>query len=397
MCGLVGVVAKNLWKGHVDAFNDLLWIDQVRGRHSTGVAAIHGHKRDEIRLIKDAVRPDILQDLRRYDTVVSHNAHALIGHNRYATVGAINSANAHPFVFPTLVGAQNGTIPHGAFKSFGDVLGDESFGTDTETLYYLIDKLGVEAVIPKVWGAWALTWYDREEKTLNFLRNKERPLYIALLKNKQALFWASEKAMLDFALERQAQFANIGYTIYTISEDTHYVVDVDSNAKDIELVSSPLAGGSPPLAPIRTPLIGHNSDPYHGYAGYGNNVTPIHTNLGQSALPFRPDGDESKATEAAEKTTATAQSNARAARERPAGPVLRGGLLKGFKGEYIDKETFHKLTKRGCEWLAPGCLVHVEFSDVKNGRTPIHWIARDQFLCTVCKEDPSTKEYLRCY
>jgi len=394
MCGLVGVVAKSLWKGHVDAFNDLLWIDQVRGRHSTGVAAIHGHKRDEIKLIKDAVRPDILQDLRRYDSVVSHRAHALIGHNRYATVGAINAANAHPFVFPTLVGAQNGTIPNAAFKSFGDVLGDESFGTDTETLYYLIDKLGVEAVIPKVWGAWALTWFDREEKTLNFLRNKDRPLFIAILKNKQAIFWASEKTMLDFALERQPQFSSVGYNIYTISEDTHYVVDVASTAKDIELVSSPLSGGSPPPAPIRTPLIGHNSDPYHGYQGYGNNVTPLY-DPGQRVIPFRP--DEPKAEEAGTQATATTQSNARAARERPAGPILSGGLIKGYKGEYIDKDEFHKRTKRGCEWLAPGCLVDVEFSDVKNGRTPLKWIDRDQFLCTVCKDDPSTLEFLRCY
>jgi hypothetical protein len=54
-----------------------------------------------------------------------------------------------------------------------------------------------------VTGAWALTWYDKLDGTLNFLRNDKRPLYYCYSEDKCTIAWASELDMLSYALRRR--------------------------------------------------------------------------------------------------------------------------------------------------------------------------------------------------
>lgn len=123
---------------------------------------------------------------------------ALIGHNRSATVGKIVRKNAHPFEFDKVVGVHNGTLRNKwVLEKHGD------YDTDSEALYANINHYGVEAAIEKLDGAYTLVWYDKEDTTINFLRNKERPLYVVFSKDKKLVFWASEKWMLWGPLARR--------------------------------------------------------------------------------------------------------------------------------------------------------------------------------------------------
>jgi len=188
MCGLVGVAGEI---GHTEdkVFRDLLIIDSIRGPHSTG--ALFVSKAGHPTLIKTAGDPFVLLENTRFATQMRYANRVLLGHNRYATKGAVNKANAHPFEFDTLIGAHNGTLT-------GQYLLDDhkDFAVDSENLYYHMDKHGVQATAPKLMGAYALTWYDKNESSVNFLRNFERPLYYTFATSNKTMFWASEPWML---------------------------------------------------------------------------------------------------------------------------------------------------------------------------------------------------------
>lgn len=218
MCGHVGV-AGTLGKKEVDAFNQLLVADTFRGPHSTGVATVSRGANPEVELFKRAVPAwELVNEYKQYDRLVTQGKTVFLGHNRWATTGKVNHANAHPFNFENLVGAHNGTIRYQA--GIGDLEGYSRMDTDSECLFYNIDKHedGPAGVIPNLVsgsnGAWALVWYDKQANSINFLRNKERELYYAFALEMEkdwkpgdsgkpyALFWASEPAMLDWIVRR---------------------------------------------------------------------------------------------------------------------------------------------------------------------------------------------------
>src|SRR5690606_8536689 len=108
MCGLVGV-AGNITSVSDKIFRTLLILDTVRGEHSTGVAAVRRNT-EEVYLAKQLGNPFELFNDKRYDTAINSINKVIIGHNRFATRGAVNKANAHPFENDLVVGAHNGTL-----------------------------------------------------------------------------------------------------------------------------------------------------------------------------------------------------------------------------------------------------------------------------------------------
>jgi hypothetical protein len=52
-------------------------------------------------------------------------------------------------------------------------------------------------------SAYAISVYDRESKTLLFATNGKRPLWFVTLKDRAVMYWASEAAILRFALDRR--------------------------------------------------------------------------------------------------------------------------------------------------------------------------------------------------
>jgi len=200
MCGIVGVASPTpMTLPMKEFFQDLLFHDVIRGPHATGVAAIDTFDRSLCVEKKAVPAPLFLYDKEVMENLFAfkHNFNIYIGHNRYATSGAKDAdANAHPFVHGDIVGVHNGSL-----RDQKLLAESEKFVVDSDNLYYHLDEHGLDDTIKKTNGAYALVWYNREENTLNFLRNDERPMAIGKLSN-GSWVWASEMGMLKWLVGR---------------------------------------------------------------------------------------------------------------------------------------------------------------------------------------------------
>jgi len=189
MCGHVGVAGQLALKDE-KLLKHLLMFDYFRGPDSTGLAAVRGN--GDVYIAKLATHPINLFHDRRFTAALNGaQSRAFIGHNRATTRGATIDMNAHPFVFNHIVGAHNGTLEHSCIADLEKAAGDK-YNVDSQALFAAIAAVGVEAAIKMSQGAWSLVWYDMKEKTLNFLRNKERPMWYAFTKDFSRIIWASQ-------------------------------------------------------------------------------------------------------------------------------------------------------------------------------------------------------------
>ena len=201
MCGLAGV-AGDTDSSIKDGFTDLLTITQLRGRDATGVFSVR--KDNSAFFMKNVGTPENITDRKSYDSVLLKGwPIVLAGHCRAKTVGENTPENAHPYDLENVMGMHNGTL-NGHYQMEGYNYKD----TDSKTLFMLIDKYGPEAIRDlNPGGAWALVWWDKRDKTLNFIRNDKRPLWFAWTKDKRAMVWSSEPWMFG-AMGRKSTLWN---------------------------------------------------------------------------------------------------------------------------------------------------------------------------------------------
>lgn len=189
-------MAGNISVKHGRAFRELLVVDSIRGPHSTGVASVSHLGITEV--VKHRALPHEFFQWQPFKSLMARSHNVLIGHNRFATKGAVNSINAHPFEIGKLMGVHNGTLRQ------QKLLPDSgSFEVDSENIYHSINKIGVAETTKKLNGAYALVWWDEEDQTLHFLRNKEREFSYTYSESGDCVFWASEGWMLEGILGRK--------------------------------------------------------------------------------------------------------------------------------------------------------------------------------------------------
>lgn len=201
MCGLVGM-AGNLNSTHSKMFRDMLVFDYVRGVDSTGVAMLGIAPSADVEVEKAIGSPGNLWEWGTSplfnDRGFSKSAKKLmIGHNRAATIGVVNTENAHPFQYGSVTGAHNGSL-----RDWYDLEGYAHLDVDSKAIFNTINLKGIDHCWKNFSGAAALVYYDAETKLLNIIRNSERPLFIAHSEKSDAIFWASEPWMIIVAAER---------------------------------------------------------------------------------------------------------------------------------------------------------------------------------------------------
>lgn len=258
MCGHVGIAGKLLNKDDA-TMKRLLMLDYFRGPDSTGFASMRTD--GTVKIAKIASHPlDLFEDTRFKAALNGQMSTVFLGHNRSATKGKVTSYNAHPFQFDHIVGAHNGTLSTESHRRLEKKLG-EAYEVDSMAIFACIAKFGIEETVALFRAsedkvscpdAWALVWYDLTDKTLNFLRNKERPMWYCLTKEFDRVLWASEWPMLQAAVA----MSGAGYELYEhesktepgkvfrffhMDADVHYRFDVDALKKGSTERPKPMA------------------------------------------------------------------------------------------------------------------------------------------------------------
>lgn len=203
-----------------------MYLDVLRGPHSTGVATISlREKKDELHVLKSLGQPYELYAAHPHhfkDGIVrGNNLDCIIGHNRYATQGAVTVDNAHPFEFPNLIGVHNGTVEQWSLVNFHQA---DQYVVDSQIIFSeLSHNNDLQKIWDKAWGAMALVWWDKRDRCLHVANNGERPLHFAYTQDKSTMFWASERWMLDVALGKSSLKTS---PVQSFKKNTHYTFDL---------------------------------------------------------------------------------------------------------------------------------------------------------------------------
>lgn len=220
MCGIVGAAAGWLSEAERERFRELMIVSNLRGYRGAGIIKATNSLRSVKTYKTIGTGIDVAYGQEFGSEMMKDGTPSiLIGHTRFPTKGAVTLEATHPHVYDGVYGVHNGTIDSIDGKYIAK---DES---DSAKLYEAIAAYGVKDVLPTVRGAYALVWVDEKDKTLNFIRNAQRPLYIAVMKSGQAMYWASEASMLHFILGRHGY----QYDLVSLDLDTHISFDLPFN------------------------------------------------------------------------------------------------------------------------------------------------------------------------
>jgi len=218
MCGIVGTLtAEPNGKGGLDRdkFMKLgLILDTVRGLDSTGAyytrlswdpddpaqertAGYYKSLNPGPLFVEEADWHELVKDSADY--------RYWIGHNRAATMGAIDVDSAHPFQEGPVTLVHNGTLTTTSSLPLSMFELGREVTVDSHALCHNFAEGEVEDasyIIARIQGAFALVWHDARDDSLNFVRNHERPFHIAKDKDSDTLFMMSEAELLWYVSQK---------------------------------------------------------------------------------------------------------------------------------------------------------------------------------------------------
>lgn len=210
MCGLVGIFGPKLGLEAEDMLEDGLMVCSLRGTDSVGWGVVPKHEKMKPFVNKRLGCPPV------FVKAPLAGANCLLGHVRSATIGNRNDREiAHPFHFDNIIGAHNGTL-RGDWRHQLQEGTNEIFASDSQAVFYNFAYWGVEETVKRIEGAWCFVWWDDDTRTINMLRNEERPLWTAQGESGN-LYWASEHWMIS-AMLRQGE-RDRDKLVKTLSED----------------------------------------------------------------------------------------------------------------------------------------------------------------------------------
>lgn len=206
------------------AYRELLQLSGMRGIDSTGIYFARTTE-DKIQYIEQKSIENSLNFVDIYgwsskSILARTDMNVYMGHTRSKTAGRATLKNCHPFNLSRYVGAHNGTLYDWEYYYSGK---DE---TDSELMFKEMDRrgnTGPKEVLNELCyeSAFAVTIFDKAHRKLIFARNKHRPLWVGIGKDRPILYWASEERFLKFVSESH----QIKMDIYYFEAFKMYTVD----------------------------------------------------------------------------------------------------------------------------------------------------------------------------
>jgi predicted glutamine amidotransferase len=357
-------MAGDLAFKHKKVMKDLLFFNTLRGRDSTGVSRYDKNKQ-EVLTHKATVPGFEFIDLPFIDDLLKPCVGAWIGHGRWKTVGSINRLNAHPFEVReedgtiSFIGAHNGTLTNQ--YNIERELNKGKFGTDSEAFLNLIAKVGAKKAVAEARGAWALSYWNSEDDSVNLLRNKERPLTYALTDDEEVVMWASEAWMIRIACDRnEVKLATNqagSPAIFWVPEDTLMTWEIPS-FKGAEQKFAPVKRkggllGKPEETRFFIPQkYGQQDDDNrykHVWYGDYDNDQPWEKSKQEAAKEAEEKDKKSGATKATK------------------------DCVVGYEGELVERQVVEELKKCGCDWCG---------DEIKNNS--FAWLDNSSLACSRC-------------
>jgi len=200
MCGIILMMSNDkLIKAtnRGKAFTQGVVIDTLRGPHSTGL--VYTDYDGSAEMYKKPIPGYDFVNMPKFHEVIKDPElyPFMIAHNRWATKGKVNTANAHPFQHGHITGVHNGSL-----WTYRNLAPDQDFETDSEYIFYALANGDTGDVLKEIDGAFALVWHDSNDNTMHIARNDERPFHLAHIKNSETVLGASELEMLRLMCAR---------------------------------------------------------------------------------------------------------------------------------------------------------------------------------------------------
>lgn len=240
MCGIVGLynfsssIPSN---SKLDDFMEQgLKIHALRGKDSTGmfINTVYGTS-----LFKKVVNAydffefsqhrEALSDLRGWQSrkrsttkdssIIPGNL--CLGHTRAATLGKLSMENAHPHSAGDIVLVHNGTVPGKSKQGLSD---SSRIAVDLNSIKTRNPEKVKKYLRELEYGSYTLVWYDYNDHTLNFARNKDRPLWF--VHDKENCFFGSELEMVLLACRRTGTLDEKEKNIVQLKPHTYKKVDL---------------------------------------------------------------------------------------------------------------------------------------------------------------------------
>lgn len=225
MCGILGYIASKtngFNQNEVKAVHDMLHVTSLRGMDSTGVFYLTNQGDVQIhKSIDNSIEFLKTKEWETTDKELFRKGQAVVGHCRASTRGAKKDENAHPFIVDNkIILVHNGTVT----GSHDHIAKTE---VDSHAIAHaLSEEPDVARALSRVNGAYALVWFNTETRKLYAIRNKERPLFMALMQDGSMMF-ASEESFIYTACWRNGMKIQQGYP-ELLKEHTLFSSDMDN-------------------------------------------------------------------------------------------------------------------------------------------------------------------------